>query len=84
MLHLSIPSQGAARLVGMMGLELDCGPCLVVVAVFVGAVDIVVGLLRRIAFVGYIVVGVAVEHMCGAGAVVVWAADTVVVWVVPV
>ena len=72
---------------GMMGLELDCGPCLVVVAVFVGgdgAVDIVVVLLRRIAFVGYVVVGVAVEHMCGTGAVVVWAADTVVVWVVPV
>ena len=49
-----------------------------------GAVDIVVVLLRRIAFVGYVVVGVAVEHMCGAGAVVVWAADAVVVWVVPV
>ena len=87
MLHLSIPSQGAARLVGMMVLELDCGPCLVVVAVFVGgggAVGTVVGLLRRIAFVGYIVVGVAVVRRYGAGAVVVWVADTIVVWVVPV
>ena len=58
-----------------------------VVAVFVGgggAVGTVVGLLRRIAFVGYIVVGVAVVHRCGAGAVVVWAAVAVVVWVVPV
>ena len=66
----------------MMVLELGDGPCLVVVAVFVvgdGAVDIAVvgvGLLRRIAFVGFVVVGVAVVRMCVAGAVV-------AVWVVP-
>ena len=53
------------------------------VAVFVGGggvVGTVVGLLRRIAFVGYIVVGVAVVRRCVAAAVVVW---VVPVWVVP-